>query len=524
MKAKNILKTLALPVAVALGMMATSCSSDDNIVNEQQAGAAKHEIPVTVSATRSGDDATRATFNGTSKKLEFEKGDQLFIQGTDATAGTFAGVLSNTSAATGTFSGNVTTQNAYTGTSEALFANATSLTATLLPKDYSTKAAGYLTLSGEGASQTLTVDAAKAFVAAASADAAKALAIEQLSLEQATTYSSSFALAPVNAVLNYSISGLANSTAYTPSVSDATTTISGSVTSDASGNAYFAVAFAPAGSKTYTLSISGFSDIAVANRTLTAGMVYKKTATAAASAPDGAISGQFTVDKIGITPRKVYFSKGNLQYTKSTGKWSFMEHQYSTVETNSQNVGNNYGNQNVVSLFGWSTSATTYGMNTSDEYSDYSGDFVDWGNNSELQSALGSGWRTLSKDEWEYLFYTRTVNGGKGNGYSYTYGQSVNGILGVVLYPDNYTGAAYTTAQSANWSAFEAAGCVFLPAAGNRYGTSVSRVGSDGNYWSSTAEDTVRAYEASFNSGYVASANSDGRFRGYSVRLVRDAN
>ena len=114
MKAKNILKTLALPVAVALGMMATSCSSDDNIVNEQQAGAAKHEIPVTVSATRSGDDATRATFNETSKKLEFEEGDKLFIQGTDATAGTFAGVLSNTSGAPGTFSGTVTTQNTYT--------------------------------------------------------------------------------------------------------------------------------------------------------------------------------------------------------------------------------------------------------------------------------------------------------------------------------------------------------------------------------------------------------------------------
>ena len=285
MKAKNILKTLALPVAVALGMMATSCSSDDNIVNEQQAVAAKHEIPVTVSATRS-DEGTRATFNGTSKKLEFEEGDKLFIQGTDATAGTFAGVLSNTSGAPGTFSGTVTTNNEYTGTSADLFANATSLTATLLPKDYSTEAAGYLTLSGTGASQTLAIDATKAFVTAASADAAKALAIEQLSLEQATTYSSGkFALAPVNAVLSYSISGLANSTGYTPSVSDAATTISGSVTSDASGNAYFAVAFAPAGSKTYTLSISGFSDIAVADRTLTAGKVYNKTAAVAAPAP-----------------------------------------------------------------------------------------------------------------------------------------------------------------------------------------------------------------------------------------------
>ena len=534
MKAKNILKTLALPVAVALGMMATSCSSDDNIVNEQQAVAAKHEIPVTVSATRS-DEGTRATFNGTSKKLEFEEGDKLFIQGTDATAGTFAGVLSNTSAATGTFSGTIVTENEYTGTSAALFGSATSLTATLLPKDYETEAAGYLTLSGTGASQTLTVAKAKAFVTASSADAAKALAIEQLSLEQATSYSSGFALTPVNAVLNYSISGLANSTDYTPSVSDAATAISGSVTSDASGNAYFAVAFAPDGSKTYTLSITGFSDIAVADRTLTAGKVYKKTATAAAAVPTGAISGKFTINSSGD---KVYFSKGNLQYNKSTSTWSFMDHQYSTVETTNQNVGTNYASQGVVSLFGWGTSGETisnYGSayqpyatsTTSTAYgptdgtSSLTGTYAngDWGVN------IGTGWRTLtggSGGEWEYLFNTRTVNNGTGSGHSYTLGQKVNDVLGVVLYPDDYTGELYTTAQSDNWSTFESAGCVFLPAAGYRDGTSVYYVGSRGYYWSSTASGADNSCYVYFGSGIVYPANDGSRDYGFSVRLVRD--
>lgn len=529
MKAKNILKTLALPVAVALGMMATSCSSDDNIVNEQQAGAAKHEIPVTVSATRSGDEGTRATFNGTSRKLEFEDGDQLFIQGTHATAGTFAGVLSNTSAATGTFSGTVTTQNEYTGTSEALFASAT---ATLLPKGYGT--IGYLTLSDEGASQTLTVDATKAFVTASSADAAKALAIEQLSLEQATTYSSGFALAPVNAVLNYSISGLANSTAYTPSVSDATTAISGSVTSDASGNAYFAVAFAPAGSKTYTLSITGFSNIAVANRTLTAGKVYNKTATAAASAPEGAISGQFTINSSGD---KVYFSKGNLQakianYNSTTkvataSEWKFADSQYSYIGNAAGNT--TFATDTWVDLFSWvgnSASNNTYGLITFDSSSQANHGNVadeslktDWG--TAAASSIGEGWRTLTSAEWTYLFNTRTVNNGTGSGKSYTWGKSVNGVLGVVLYPDDYTGAEYS---GSDWSDFESAGCVFLPAAGRRNGTSVYSVGTYGGYWSSTAHGTGIAYDVYFYSDSVDPAKDYERVYGFSVRLVRDAN
>lgn len=184
--------------------------------------------------------------------------------------------------------------------------------------------------------------------------------------------------------------------------------------------------------------------------------------------PEGALSGQFTINSSGD---KVYFSKGNLQYNKNTSTWSFMEHQYSTVETSYQDVGENYADQDVVSLFGW---GNKYMMpyNTSTDYNEYGGRFVDWG--TVAASSIGAGWRTLTggtSGEWEYLINGRTVNGGKGNNYSYTLGQSVNGMLGIVLYPDNYTGATYTTAQSANWSSFEAAGCVFLPAAGWRSDT-----------------------------------------------------
>ena len=217
--------------------------------------------------------------------------------------------------------------------------------------------------------------------------------------------------------------------------------------------------------------------------------------------PTGAISGQFSVS----ATKKVYFSKGNLRY--ASGTWSFFDNQYDYYTSYSTDAWDK---------FGWSTSATTYGMNTSNQNSTYSGNFVDWG------ATMGTGWRTLSSDEWEYLFNTRTVNNGTGSGKSYTLGQNVNGKLGVVLYPDDYTGELYTTAKSANWSDFESAGCVFLPDAGFRNGTSVNLVGSDGYYWSSTANGTDFAYRVRYVSGVVDPANGSYRLYGHSVRLVRD--
>ncbi len=212
------------------------------------------------------------------------------------------------------------------------------------------------------------------------------------------------------------------------------------------------------------------------------------------------LTGAFTINSSGT---QVKFAQGNLRYT--SGAWSFFDNQWDYYTTYSADSWDK---------FGWSTSATTYGMNTSTSNSTYSGDFKDWGD------AVGSGWRTLSKAEWVYLFKTRTVNGGTGSGKSYTKGKKVNNVLGVVLYPDDYTGAAYTT--GANWSTFESAGCVFLPAAGWRNGKEVKSVGSYGAYWSSSAYVTEYAYHVYFNSdGGMSPDGYNGRSSGYSVRLVR---
>ena len=240
--------------------------------------------------------------------------------------------------------------------------------------------------------------------------------------------------------------------------------------------------------------------------------------------PEGAIPGLFTINADGD---QVFFSKGNLRY--ASGTWSFFDNQYDYFTTHN---GTNWDK------FGWSTSATTYGMNTSTSSSSYSGNFADWG--IAAASNMGFGWRTLSKDEWLYLFGMESSSNTDKNGhvrYRKYFRATVNGEKGFVVLPDDITGISDIPAESnrgtastfdgktytiAGWSTLESAGCVFLPAAGYRFGTTVYDVGSEGRYSSSTAY-VNNAYFARFYSGGVVPASNDGRSVGLSVRLVRPA-
>jgi hypothetical protein len=164
---------------------------------------------------------------------------------------------------------------------------------------------------------------------------------------------------------------------------------------------------------------------------------------------------------------------------------------------------------------------------------DYSGDFVDWG------ATMGAGWRTLTSDEWAYLLKTRsasTVNGTENGRYAKA---KVNDVGGVILFPDTYThpdgvaaptgvnatdeygweGNSYT---AADWTKMESAGCVFLPAAGCRYGSEMIGLGSYGYYGSATPDGADYAYRVKFNSGSLEPANSINRCLGCSVRLVQE--
>ena len=275
MKTKTIFKTLAMAMMMPAMMLTTACSSDDDAIanNPENNNQKGYAIPVTVNVTRQGDATTRAEYNESTKELAFSTGDQLFVQGSGHPgAGQFAGTLEWQSG--GTFSGTIYTQYEYTGTADALLTGAGSHTATLLPDGYDTSYE-YLSISGSGYSATLATDATKAFATT------KAEAVEQLSLEQATTYTSGtgFALAPQNAILNFTVTGLTVGTPSTVSFTAGSTTISGSVTPvevDYRATATFAMAVAhSATASSLTLTVDGTA-VSLGSHTLTAGKIYNQ--------------------------------------------------------------------------------------------------------------------------------------------------------------------------------------------------------------------------------------------------------
>lgn len=235
--------------------------------------------------------------------------------------------------------------------------------------------------------------------------------------------------------------------------------------------------------------------------------------------------------------KKVYFSRGNLQYKASTHSWRFAEHQYDYVGGDNKNISPYY--TDWIDLFGWGTG--DYPTCTNDEKYFEMLMFHDWGYN-KIENGEGYFWRTLTADEWEYVLFKR-------NGFESTRLAVVNGVSGVILLPDqwepsdgitfNGTGSSTNGEWSgvanvftlADWQKMEAAGAVFLPAAGERTGypdMQIIQVNGRGGYWSSTIaavlKDGRTEYPAemfTFSSSSLKVAHEE-RQCGHSVRLVRD--
>lgn len=256
--------------------------------------------------------------------------------------------------------------------------------------------------------------------------------------------------------------------------------------------------------------------------------------------PVGAIKGIFSVS----SNKKVYFSQGNLQYRASDGRWRFAEHQYDCIGVYNNNISSTYSD--YIDLFGWGTSGWDSGArcyqpwstntSNSDYYpgnsptNDLTGDYAnaDWGvYNAIYNGGNQSGqWRTLTKDEWEYLFNERNnalIKFGHGQ---------VNGMYGMILLPDSWTlpsGLSFTAGNNSwvnniytteQWEQMQANGAVFLPAAGYRSGVSVNVVGNEGYYWSASYYNGNSANNVYFKNSYLDSEYYFGRYRGFSVRLV----
>ena len=237
--------------------------------------------------------------------------------------------------------------------------------------------------------------------------------------------------------------------------------------------------------------------------------------------------------------KTVMFSSGNLQYQPSTKTWRFAEHQWEVIgEGNNLNIP--IPSASWIDLFGWGTGNNPTRISTNND--DFS-TFMEWGVN-----AISNGgneakmWRTLTKNEWWYLFHGRK-NAEKLFGLG-----TVNGVQGTILLPDDWatpsggaftpstekglvwTGSYYSNSNNDNyshnsymaseWDKMESAGAVFLPAAGDRICDGSVYLLSEGLYWSSMPDGSEYAWYLYFYSSRV-NMNNNYRCGGLSVRLVR---
>lgn len=234
--------------------------------------------------------------------------------------------------------------------------------------------------------------------------------------------------------------------------------------------------------------------------------------------------------------KQVIFSPGNLQYHAANNVWRFAENQTDYVGAENQNISATYNGW--IDLFGWGTGdKPTTSSISSFSYSK----FTDWGTNPIGDDAANT-WRTLTADEWMYLFCSRN------NAADLFALGTVNDINGTILLPDDWTTPAdvtftastakgltwdetsfqysnsnadnfsHNTYTAEQWSKMEQAGAVFLPISGYRIGTSVSNADEIGVYRSTTG--TTGIY---FSSGSLQPAyNSMMKHYGCAVRLVRD--
>ena len=263
--------------------------------------------------------------------------------------------------------------------------------------------------------------------------------------------------------------------------------------------------------------------------------------------PTGAINGLFSVS----ATQQVYFSQGNLQYigSASTPYWKFADNQWDYFGNNGQGS----SAQNVDrDLFGWGTSGYNHGAIAYQPWATSTGQshyyaygnpicnlndetgMADWGYNKiENGGNEVNLWRTLSQIEWTYVFFSRTTISGT------CYASAiVNGVKGIILLPDNWDNSYYplnnvnpntiyydsNTITYSEWkNALEIHGAVFFPASGIRVGESLSLVGTNGMFATSTVVDNNLVYPIGFgNSAVFNTSGTTYRMLGMAVRLVQD--
>ena len=297
--------------------------------------------------------------------------------------------------------------------------------------------------------------------------------------------------------------------------------------------------------------------------------------------------------------KKVYFSRGNLVASFSTNSfadgWSFHNTQFDEIDgpyavnglgqiqsyhdysnTNCNNPvnenglifssGHNSGDRFTWGYFDKIKLTTSEYLDVNENLTKTAAVAKDWGIVFTESSPEGGNWRTLSADEWIYLFNgPSNVRGNKRflrvflRNYIEESGES---YLGVFVFPDNYSGSDLTGSYTFNSVTGNPAiiqnsnsnpdvqkmldaGAVFLPCVGYRYKERYYDYlcynyepyigGGIGYYWSSSCTDSnpykakalhivvLGASGATYTAPRVAIENLQREY-GYCVRLVWDAN
>ena len=208
-------------------------------------------------------------------------------------------------------------------------------------------------------------------------------------------------------------------------------------------------------------------------------------------APDGALAETFTVSADG---KKVFFSKGNLYWDGSVYGFENNQYDYSVAGHQSSFFWSNTAAYARGSEWNLDTNAPIAFFTNADEVT------ANAGFTANGQTGL---WRTLSKDEWDYLIKRENGIGEA----------TINGVKGVIIFPDEYAG------QTDGLTSIPE-GCVFLPAGEDDDVISL--------YWSSTPRlDLSSSIPAAAGLRYVVGAwppsvVADGMPEKNTVRLVTD--
>ena len=191
----------------------------------------------------------------------------------------------------------------------------------------------------------------------------------------------------------------------------------------------------------------------------------------------------------------VRFSKGNMYWDGDS--FEFEANQYSINSTWSpDHVSHFYWNQDASLAYAVSNNETDATDNdnffTNSDKTTAKTDFT--------VNGQTNVWRTLSHDEWNYLF--------ENHNYNHDNYVSVNGKSGIVIVPDGFSGTIADSYDATAWATAESNGLVFLPSTGYRDESSITEQEGDGKiscfYWTSTAlgyyeeDDCYLAYRVFF--------------------------